>query len=686
MSAYALTAAVSAVTTILGALTGILLARWLGPEGRGVHAILNYYAGLLGMVFCFAIPQVIIKWLGEPHRQNVVKLGVHLAAILALAGALFFSTLAPSTLPPDKTALSPALALVCLLSVGMVSSPLLEAILLGKGYFTHVNIVRVLAAISAVGALWVLSLIGWLGALSATIAVLLIQLVVSLAHLARLDVREWLQAPDFNGIKELLRDALSFAIPVAAAGVLTFADRFSIVALATSPEVGLYAVGMALAVPFLTLGSSLAQLLFAEITAASLVNARAILAMRLPLIFWTSVLGCALVLPLVPWVIRLLFGSDFSDGTFGAQILICGLGLRGFCLSIDYALRAQGRTGTPALCSVIAAAVVAGLSVAAFPKLGWPAIPLAVLVGSIAHLLMLGFAFRHQYSIMLPMSFKTVVEFARSKWSRALAALRLSLEGARTSVFDGKRAVRRLVPSDLRKRINSTLNRVLIRSFGLNPTNIIRKLTAQTEAAGLNDLRAELTERAPESDGAGAHKYCDVASWCETALMEAAMLGLHERKGLNILDIGSGPCHFLAIARELGHRGVGMDLPLNDLPLSERLVYAFFRSAYAIELVEHRIKPFSALPLNESFDVITCFLICFNNHRGGREWGVSEWADFIREALSHLRPGGFLYLQLNAHPELYGALTFFDPETEALLRQSGAVSRGRVLIRKVEEN
>src|SRR5207302_305054 len=61
-----------------------------------------------------------------------------------------------------------------------------------------------------------------------------------------------------------------------------------------------------------------------------------------------------------------------------------------------------------------------------------------------------------------------------------------------------------------------------------------------------------------------------------------------------------------------------------------------------------RVRPFVPLPdLGEKFDLVTAFMICFNNHKQPHLWGVPEWEFFLDDLSRHLTSRGRVWLELN---------------------------------------
>jgi len=82
-----------------------------------------------------------------------------------------------------------------------------------------------------------------------------------------------------------------------------------------------------------------------------------------------------------------------------------------------------------------------------------------------------------------------------------------------------------------------------------------------------------------------------------------------------------------------------------------------------------RVQGFVPLPdLGRQFDVITAYMICFNNHKMPGLWGVAEWDFFLDDITRHLSSRGRIWLELNR--EYDG--TCYTPELKELFESRGA--------------
>ena len=122
----------------------------------------------------------------------------------------------------------------------------------------------------------------------------------------------------------------------------------------------------------------------------------------------------------------------------------------------------------------------------------------------------------------------------------------------------------------------------------------------------------------------------------------ARKLKLHQSAPKRILDIGTGVGYFPFICNSMGHRCTAFDL--GDFPLFNEMI-EFLK----VDRKVYAVKEFEPLPpVKEKFDLITAFLICFNNHNHEGLWGIKEWDFFLRDlSANQLTPNGEVFFQFN---------------------------------------
>ena len=174
-------------------------------------------------------------------------------------------------------------------------------------------------------------------------------------------------------------------------------------------------------------------------------------------------------------------------------------------------------------------------------------------------------------------------------------------------------------------------------------------------------------------DPYGPGKFLHTDYWLRINVERVVQLGLQERTGLKILDVGSGPALFVFICDLCGHDAVGLDVPLAKARPDEALVYSVLPEALGVSTIRERIEALVPMNGDETYDLITAFMICFNRHKQPDEWQRPAWEFFLRDVAGHLRPGGRLHLRFNPHDERYGELRYWSGDLLALFQQLGTV-------------
>jgi len=190
------------------------------------------------------------------------------------------------------------------------------------------------------------------------------------------------------------------------------------------------------------------------------------------------------------------------------------------------------------------------------------------------------------------------------------------------------------------------------------------RITASTVINSIDADRFEEIRRryAVAHPGDAPPKYLDLEHWIRINLQRVRELGLDYAPRRRLLDLGCGAGYFLYINKLLGHDILGLDL--DDLPMFRELI-----GLLQIPRTIARIEAFRPLPKFDcKFDIITAYLICFNNHKSDKLWGPPEWDYFLSNAASHLTSNGRLWLELNR--EYDGS--YYTPELKAFFEERGA--------------
>ncbi len=194
-----------------------------------------------------------------------------------------------------------------------------------------------------------------------------------------------------------------------------------------------------------------------------------------------------------------------------------------------------------------------------------------------------------------------------------------------------------------------------------------RRLVSGLDAERLAAIRARWRDADPEP---GYSKYLEIERWMRVAVHWLHDAGLARERSCRVLDLGTGCGYFPYAAGRFGHRVRAIDLGGN----------AFYDEMVALLGVDRVAYPITAgepLPdLGGRFDLVTGFMICFNNHARDDLWGPAEWAFFLRDLTQRvLAPDGRVLLHFNPEPDG----THLPPAVECLFRGAGADVRGGVV-------
>lgn len=384
----------SAAVQALGALTGVLTARALGPHDRGLLAAALLWPQLLILLGGLGIAEAVTVHLahaprperdGQPGDGRAAVLGAALAITAAQAGALLALGLAlvplvDGRLLPDAPALTvPALALI---PVYLVTLALMAA-LAGLHRFATFHALRLLIGGGYALALVALVLGGRLTPLTAMLAYIGAHLLAGLMAACTLRPRfhpaGWCRAA-----RSLLSYGLRGHVGTLGAAVCERADQAAVAALLPPARLGAYLAATSLTAPVGLVGAAVAVTALPVVAGAPHGEARATAARRY--VFRTVALVLLLGVPLAagaPWLVEWWFGPAFREAATPARILAFAAGVWSVGRVLGAVLRAVGAPGTAARCDLLAAMGVVGGLALLVPRLGMSGAAVAVALGSV---------------------------------------------------------------------------------------------------------------------------------------------------------------------------------------------------------------------------------------------------------------------------------------------------------------
>ncbi len=315
-------------TTAFGLLSGILLARGLGPEGRGEVTQIMYWAQFIFGLSHLSIGEaLLISSKEETTSKALFRQAIITALITSIPQAvtcgiviLFY----PSQMTREAASLAAlyAITYIPLMTIFVYCSALIQA---------DLQLVKFNMARTAIGAIYTaglcaLVLTNQLHEVTATLCSMASILVGTAYVVNETRSRRSGQQSKKSSTKSLLKIATPFHITTSLITLNSQIDRVFVVALFPTIQVGQYIVAW-------TAGSGIAGVVsqavhtitFPSVASESSATKRYQLAKRAILLTLalSGTLGLASIL-LMPKLIPLLFGQGFSDAITTAQILTIG--------------------------------------------------------------------------------------------------------------------------------------------------------------------------------------------------------------------------------------------------------------------------------------------------------------------------------------------------------------------------
>jgi O-antigen/teichoic acid export membrane protein len=373
---------------LLTVVSGPVVARMLGPEGRGQLALITTVALIVCAVAVGSLAQAVahaVASVGGAARDTASHL-VPRWALLLLFPAVVTGGIAALLMrhQHDRVLLAVAAALVCyLLATGRLSA----ALLLGEGNLPRVNVQRTVGMASYV----VIIVVCWQMADRAPLWIVLMAYAASLL-LGTLLCWIWLKPPTGDtSVRVSGSDVSSFArrgffSGLGAMDAFGF-DQLIVGLILGQSALGLYAVGASLTSVTVIVLTGVASILLPRLAALSAISdAAAVRSVRL----WT--LGSvALIIPMVLVVqvllepaLRIFFGHEFVPALGVSRILCVSWAVLAVRRVLTAAAQAQGRVGTTSVVEVastlaLVVGVFLGVHLDGLTGAGWGVLAAAVL-------------------------------------------------------------------------------------------------------------------------------------------------------------------------------------------------------------------------------------------------------------------------------------------------------------------
>ena len=393
--AYAQTFAAMAANRCMGVVSGVLAARLLGPAGRGEFAVIIFLPMLLVPLGELELPRSLAYEVSrvEEIPRGVMATSFWLAAGLGLVQAALLAGLLPWYLPADKLHLLGDSRWFMVYLPAMLITTTLMGSDQGRGRFGRFSVLLALP-----GAFYVAGIVvAWAsgrvspgafagGLLAATLLVTGVRTQMDWGAISP-------RLADWTTAQRLLKRGLSFYLPTVASIALFRADMFILVRLAPNEAIGLYAVAQAIALGQIGTVSPFVQVGFSAVAGETDPGkALQTLGRHFRLAQLAVISTGLLAAAVTPWLIRLMFGAQFTGAVTTAYLLIGATMLWGMEQVLEQGLRAADHPRPGIVSNLLGLGVLVGLGVPACIHYGIAGVAAAALGAQILNLgILMGF-------------------------------------------------------------------------------------------------------------------------------------------------------------------------------------------------------------------------------------------------------------------------------------------------------
>jgi O-antigen/teichoic acid export membrane protein len=354
---------------LIGVASSVILARGLGPEGRGVYALIVLIPTLIQLLGGLGIEQAV-TYLVARRRDEARGIALTLAGLSIALGVILIAIYALiDAIPAYQDFLAAASVdgrlvwiLVALLPLTVTTVCLIAAIL-GLERYRPYNLATLVTPVVTLLLLAVLVLNGRLDVGAAVLA-------AAAGHAAGLVSALALVVATAPGpvrfISGIIAEALRYGLKVYGASVAWFlhyrSDMFLIGYMAGPAALGYYAIAVGLAEKLYVPPSAVGTVIFPRV-AAGPEGSRHITTTACRHTFWLT-LGLAVALALVAWpLVLLLFGADFLPAVAPLWLLLPGVVSLAVGRVVSSDLNGRGLPGVVGAANIVALAVNVGLNI-----------------------------------------------------------------------------------------------------------------------------------------------------------------------------------------------------------------------------------------------------------------------------------------------------------------------------------
>jgi O-antigen/teichoic acid export membrane protein len=363
------TAGFNLAGTAVSAITGVMLARWLGPSGRGDYAAVTSYFGLALVFFELGLGSSVVFHVSKFKQAHAdfVWTAAGLFIPLALLAALVSVVLGVTVFGDSPSRRAAFMVLPLSIALGFANAPAsfaLQSLDLGSW-----NLVRLSQPL-----LFILLVVGAHQLVTLNVSLVIILMTVALAFQTALAWWLYLRAcsPRGHFRREQVRPMLRFGVlnmsSTAPNSVNSRFDQIVLAVMVSSAALGQYAVAVSLSVLAAPLVMAFGHVAFPSLARGERISETIKTATRGSIL--VSVVSVALILVAGPFIVPALFGQGYQFVPRLLLVLAPGATVLAVNQVLGDVLRGLGRPGVVAACEWLGVVSTVGGLVLLVPHLG----------------------------------------------------------------------------------------------------------------------------------------------------------------------------------------------------------------------------------------------------------------------------------------------------------------------------
>lgn len=313
---------ITLLISILGPLSGILMARILTVEQRGLYLQIQLVASIIGGISSTGFPSALIYYAHKNNSKSIferiISLELTLSPILIFIGFLIISTLFPNN---NEYSLI-YLLVIPLMLLSSTSLAFYQATnnffywntsrLLIYGFWTCLLAIIYFLELKVTAELLTITYLSYLG------SVVLFQLISIKPKLPKLN-------HNYGTTKKLLKFSIANTVSNSLQVSTLKIDQVLITIFFSLETAGLYAIALTWSNALGPLFSTINNILFPALVSSNSENKKNRTILSNSLGFFLNTLSSIILLLITPFAIKLIFGTKYSQSTSMAMILICAI-------------------------------------------------------------------------------------------------------------------------------------------------------------------------------------------------------------------------------------------------------------------------------------------------------------------------------------------------------------------------